>query len=229
MERSRTNRTTGATGTAQESQAPRRAGRPVKPVAREDLLRTAVEAFSESGYGATSLEVIASRAGLRKSSLLHHFASKEELYRAALAGSLGAFGGMVSAARLGEGAFSERLDRLSETMVRYLAARPEAARLLLREVMDNGPFVRGAGRQALRAAFDAVADFLAAGMSAGAFADQDPRQLALTIVGLPLLYFAIDDVASDFLRVESRAPKAVVRRVEAVKEHVRQLCLAKSS
>lgn len=227
MGRSTTTRATRADAAARGSAppAPRRAGRPARPVAREDLLHAAIEAFAESGYGATSLDVIASRTGLRKSSLLHHFASKEALYRAALADSLAALGGMVSVARLAEGDFAERLDRLGEMMVRYLAERPEAARLILREVMDSGPYVSGAGREALRTAFDAVADFLEAGMSAGAFVDQDPRQLALTIVGLHILYFAIDDVASDFLRHDSRTPKAVARRVDAVRAHVRRLCL----
>jgi AcrR family transcriptional regulator len=227
MGRSTIDRSTGGGPPGPAPHAPRRAGRPSRPVAREDLLRVAVAAFAESGYRATSLDVIAGRTGLRKSSLLHHFASKEVLYRAALADSLAALGGMVSVARLEEGDFVERLDRLGETLVRYLAERPEAARLLLREVMDSGPFVRGGGREALRGAFDAVADFLAAGMAAGAFVDEDPRQLALTIVGLHVFYFAMDGVASDFLRGDSRASGAVDRRVDAVRAHVRRLCLAR--
>jgi hypothetical protein len=49
----------------------------------------------------------------------------------------------------------------------------------------------------------------------------------LTIVGLHLLYFAIDDVTSAFLRVEARTPRAVARRADAVKSQVRRLCLAR--
>jgi TetR/AcrR family transcriptional regulator len=206
---------------------PRRVGRPTRPVAREDLLAVAAAAFAESGYDGTSPQTIASRSGLRKASLLHHFPSKDILYRAVLAASVGDLSALVAGARLDEGDFVERLDRLGEMIVLYLGSRPAAARLLLREVLDRGPFIRSGGRPALDAALRSAADFLAAGMAAGVFAEQDPRQLVLSITGVHLLYFAVADVSTTVLGQDALSPAAVARRAAALQDHVRRLCLAR--
>ncbi|MGV8969977.1 MAG: TetR/AcrR family transcriptional regulator [Microbacteriaceae bacterium] len=50
----------------------------------EELRRIALEEFAHVGYAATSLQQVADRAGLSKSSVLYHFASKEALLEAAV-------------------------------------------------------------------------------------------------------------------------------------------------
>lgn len=49
--------------------------------ARQAIREAAVELFVAGGYGATSLEDIASRVGLTRQAALYHFRSKEELLR----------------------------------------------------------------------------------------------------------------------------------------------------
>ena len=51
------------------------------------------------------------------------------------------------------------------------------ARLLVREILDAGPFLTEAGRETVRSLLDTVSAFLSAGMDAGAFHRQDPRHL----------------------------------------------------
>ena len=51
---------------------------------RETILRGAAGAFAEKGYAATSMEDVASAAGITKLIVYRHFASKEELYDAVL-------------------------------------------------------------------------------------------------------------------------------------------------
>ncbi|BDI21739.1 TetR/AcrR family transcriptional regulator [Herbiconiux sp. L3-i23] len=51
----------------------------------DDLLRTARELFAVDGYQATSIGHIAEAAGLSKSAVLYHYASKEALLDAVLA------------------------------------------------------------------------------------------------------------------------------------------------
>jgi AcrR family transcriptional regulator len=51
---------------------------------RERILSAAIEQLSESGFNGISLAIIAKRAGLTRSGLLHHFESKEVLLREAL-------------------------------------------------------------------------------------------------------------------------------------------------
>lgn len=51
---------------------------------QEDLRRIALAEFSAAGYAGTSLQRIAELAGLSKSSVLYHYASKEALLEAAI-------------------------------------------------------------------------------------------------------------------------------------------------
>lgn len=51
---------------------------------QEDLRAIALNEFARAGYGATSLQHIAELAGLSKSSVLYHYASKEALLEAAI-------------------------------------------------------------------------------------------------------------------------------------------------
>lgn len=51
---------------------------------RDDIALMALGIFLEKGYAGTSLSAVAQAAGIRKPSLYHHFASKEELFLAAL-------------------------------------------------------------------------------------------------------------------------------------------------
>lgn len=52
---------------------------------RARIVADATALFAEEGYGDTSLRDIAERVGVSKSTLLHHYASKEQLLRAVLA------------------------------------------------------------------------------------------------------------------------------------------------
>jgi AcrR family transcriptional regulator len=49
---------------------------------RDALLVAARDLFGEQGYAATSTEEIVERAGVTKGALYHHFADKEQLFRA---------------------------------------------------------------------------------------------------------------------------------------------------
>jgi AcrR family transcriptional regulator len=53
---------------------------------RETILKGAAAAFADKGYAGTSMEDVASAAGITKLIVYRHFASKEELYDAVLEG-----------------------------------------------------------------------------------------------------------------------------------------------
>lgn len=55
---------------------------------QEDLRLIALAEFATAGYGATSLQRLAELAGLSKSSVLYHFASKEAILEASIGPAL---------------------------------------------------------------------------------------------------------------------------------------------
>ena len=128
-------------------------------------------------------------------------------------------------ARLSEGSYEERLDRLSHAVVDYFSAHHDAARLLLRELVDNGPFVAGEGSAIVLAILNDISSFMAAGMEDGAFGRQSPEQLALSIVGVHLYYFSSAEVVGRYVGAEVFSKAQLEERRGAVVEHIRRLCL----
>jgi len=171
------------------------------------------------------MSTIAAAAGLSKASLFHHFPTKEQLYLDIFSAMVGDLSQLVLNARLDEGEFVQRLDRLGELVVEYLGNGPDAARLLLREVIDDGPYMKGPGASAVRATMEVTTAFLQAGMAAGVFRQQDPRQLALSIAGLHLVYFATHDVSTGLLGADVFSPELLQQRRAALLGQVRALCL----
>ncbi|MBK7071242.1 MAG: TetR/AcrR family transcriptional regulator [Myxococcales bacterium] len=204
----------------------RRAGRPAHPIERPALVAIAAQAFAERGYAAASLGEIAAAAGLRKASLYHHFPAKEALYNAVLDTTVGELRALLLAAGLDAGDFAGRLDRLGALMIDYFVEHPHAAKLLTRELAGDGDYLRGAGGAQVMVNLHATAAFLQAGMDAGAFRRQDPRQLVMSIVGLHVFYFATASLASDFVGKDVRAAATVAARKAAVLAQVRGMCLA---
>lgn len=63
---------------------------------QEDLRLIALGEFAQTGYAATSLQRIAELAGLSKSSVLYHYASKEALLEAAIAPAIDRMDGILN-------------------------------------------------------------------------------------------------------------------------------------
>ncbi|HWK76884.1 TetR/AcrR family transcriptional regulator [Microbacterium sp.] len=128
-------------------QTPVRRGRP--GYAREQILEIAVQVFIEQGYDATSVASLASRLGLSKSALYHHFASKEEVLEVALDEALGGLEGVLNG--VGDGSARDRLEHVLRGAVLVLVDKLAYVTLLLR-VRGNSDVERAALER--RRAFD---------------------------------------------------------------------------
>lgn len=199
---------------------PRRPGRPSVPVDRQWLLERARTVFAKSGYAGTSLSAIAEATGLRKASLLHRFHTKEALYIEAMQDLVRRVAAPVLEVAQRLGPFPERLDALTLAVVDALAAEPEAAALLVREVVDGGPYWRGEGRRPMIAALRMARIFLIEGLAPGADVDSVLR----AILGMHVLTFATSELTHELADQDPYAPEALQRWRGSLVRMVRAVC-----
>ena len=158
---------------------PRR-GRP--GYARQAVLDIAVAAFIEHGYDATSMGLLATRLGLSKAAIYHHFPAKTELLRAALDEALDGLEGSLAASAAVPTA-AARLEAVLRGAVHVLVDRLAYVTLLLR-VRGNTEVERNALER--RRAFDrAVTELVADAAAEGAVrSDVDPRIATRLVFGM---------------------------------------------
>ena len=89
---------------------------------RQRIVDAAIETFAEHGFGASSTRDIAARAGVTQGLLTYHFASKDELWRAA-ADQI--FDGLVAALALDAAAAGGDARTAIRTYVQFAAEHPE--------------------------------------------------------------------------------------------------------
>ncbi|MFH1808595.1 MAG: TetR/AcrR family transcriptional regulator [Pseudomonadota bacterium] len=205
------------------SSARRRPGRPRHPVTREQLLAAARTVFAEQGFAAGSMTSVAEQVGIRKASLFHHFASKDALYQEVMTATLLELGQLL--ARVSDsltGDFGQRLDLLTRELNAYLGEHLEVTRLLFRDLLFDGPFFAGRGRQLVMQVFQGTVQFFERDMDSGVLPRQDARHLVLTMLGVHFTYWA-----AEVLRREAFGDTedgGVLQRAEVVRRQVRWMC-----
>jgi AcrR family transcriptional regulator len=116
-------------------------GRPkansIDEATRERLLGAAARAFGSMGFNSARLEDIAADAGIRRSSLLYHFDSKQTLYTAVLEHAFAELERRMEAVMASEDSFEMRHQRLVDGLIAFAREHLPLLQVLMRSLLDH--------------------------------------------------------------------------------------------
>jgi AcrR family transcriptional regulator len=131
---------------------------------RAEILRAAMAAFATRGYHGTSIDDIASAAGISKALIYEHFASKQALHDEVISAQADALLQRMAAAAAEQLPPDERLRGGIDAFLSFVESNREAWRALFRDAAD--PHLGEVVERMQRQATGAIADMMVPDASA---------------------------------------------------------------
>jgi len=175
------------------------------PSSREKILDVAERLFARGGYAGVGLREVAEQVGLGKSSLFHHFNTKDQLYCEVLARVLGRIRLHLDPVVKAEISPADKLVRWVEALVDSLAEQPTTARLLMRELVEDEQFHPGelpeaaAAEANLAEILNGIRELLNEGVARGVFRSVSVPQTIQTLIGATVYHFASGEFGDTLL------------------------------
>ncbi|HLG00447.1 MAG TPA: TetR/AcrR family transcriptional regulator [Acidimicrobiia bacterium] len=176
---------------------------------RAQILEVATRCFADQGFAATSLNEIADQVGIRRPSLLHHFPSKLDLYKAVIMQTFGDWFELVEDAVQGTDTGWPQVERVLNAAFVFFEQHPEFVRLARREAIDGGPVLSDELGELLRPQFERAVAYFEREMESGRLRRYDARHLLLTGYGAILSWFSDAPLATALLAGDPLSPEWV--------------------
>ena len=192
---------------------------------RQRILDAALELLADVGYDGMSLQMVASRVGLHKSTLFHHFKNKDELAHEVFSGIAQRLWSVVAPAIERRPPELAHLLDLSDVLVEHFARDPTAARLLMRLMVANREFGlggEGAGR-IIERILVAIGEWITAARRARVIRRVDVRHTLMNFMGLALFYPAtVHCIGTDVLAADPWGRDALALRKREMRAFLRE-------
>ncbi|TVQ34549.1 MAG: TetR/AcrR family transcriptional regulator [Wenzhouxiangella sp.] len=166
---------------------------------RTRLLSAAAAEFSRHGFAGASIAAIARAAGVGKSTVFHHFESKEALYLAVIREAAVEFGQTLDTVLSTAEDPATCIATFQHRHLAHLQRNAEVARLVLRELQEPASErCLTLVREVLSPNFQRLVDYLKDAAAAGLIrADVDAAAAALTLLSANVLYFQSREALSE--------------------------------
>jgi AcrR family transcriptional regulator len=187
------------------------------------ILDEAEELFAEKGFAATTLRDVAARVGIRNPSLYNHFASKEALYAAVLARSVGPLLDSLSQSidEAGNGAVVPA--DVTERVMRILSEHPQLPRLVVHETLSGGKHLTPMLREWAEMAFSGARRMVELTPGAGARPVEEVIHLVLAMYNVIFGYFTAGPLFEVMTGGEPLSREALERQTKFLREMVSAL------